>query len=122
MAVPSPFDPALADEPYLYLTTTGRRTGLPREIEIWFVLSDATIHLLSGGGERAQWVRNLRANRAARVRVAGREAAARARFPAPGDPEDRAARDAMVAKYAPGYGGDLTGYRERALVVALDPA
>ena len=21
---------------YLYLTTTGRRTGLPREIEIWF--------------------------------------------------------------------------------------
>ena len=78
--------------------------------------------LLAGGGERAQWVRNLRADPAARVRVAGREVAARARFPAPGDPEDRAARDAMVAKYAPSYGGDLTGYRQRALVVALDPA
>ncbi|MBI3800677.1 MAG: nitroreductase family deazaflavin-dependent oxidoreductase [Deltaproteobacteria bacterium] len=24
------------EPPYLYLTTTGRRSGQPREIEIWF--------------------------------------------------------------------------------------
>jgi hypothetical protein len=30
---------SIADEQVLYLTTIGRTTGLPREIEIWFVLS-----------------------------------------------------------------------------------
>ena len=32
------FDPAKADEDYCYLTTTGRISGRPREIEIWFAL------------------------------------------------------------------------------------
>jgi len=27
----------IADAQVLYLTTIGRKTGLPREIEIWFV-------------------------------------------------------------------------------------
>jgi hypothetical protein len=28
----------IADHKVLYLTTIGRRSGLPREIEIWFVI------------------------------------------------------------------------------------
>ncbi len=32
-----PFD-AAAREPFAYLTTTGRRTGVSREVEIWFAL------------------------------------------------------------------------------------
>ncbi len=28
------------EPPYLYLTTTGRRSGNPHEIEIWFVAHD----------------------------------------------------------------------------------
>jgi hypothetical protein len=30
-----------SNEQFLYLTTTGRKTGLPREIEIWFVELDS---------------------------------------------------------------------------------
>jgi len=118
----SPFDLALAEEPYAYVTTTGRRTGLPREIEIWFVLLGDTVLLLAGGRERAQWVRNLRADPSARLRIAGRDAAARARFPEPGGAEDAAAREAMIAKYRSASSGDLTRWRDTALVVALDPA
>lgn len=34
--------------------------------------------------------------------------------------EDDLARELLVNKYQPGYGGDLTGWRERALPIAVD--
>ena len=42
-------DSALADEDYCYVTTIGRRSGRPREIEIWFGLDGDTVYMLSGG-------------------------------------------------------------------------
>ena len=42
-----------------YLTTTGRTSGLPREIEIWFGVIDSTLYLISGNGPTADWYRNL---------------------------------------------------------------
>src|SRR2546422_5981725 len=51
-----------AGEPFLYLTTIGRRTGRPHRIEIWFAAHEGRLYLLSGGRERADWVRNLQAN------------------------------------------------------------
>ena len=41
----------LAKEDYCYLTTTGRVSGKPRKIEIWFMLQGSTLYMLSGGGE-----------------------------------------------------------------------
>ena len=38
-------------EEYCYLTTRGRKTGKPHEIEIWFGIIGDAIYLLSGGGE-----------------------------------------------------------------------
>ncbi len=53
----------MTDEPaVLHLTTTGRRTGRPREIEIWFTRRDGRWYVVAETGERAQWVRNLRAD------------------------------------------------------------
>ncbi len=49
----------LADEPYLYLTTIGRVTGLPRQIEIWFVAFDAHLYVLAEHFHEAQWVKNI---------------------------------------------------------------
>jgi hypothetical protein len=51
----------LGSQDYLYLTTNGRVSGAPHRIEIWFALSGTTAYLLSGGGDRSDWVRNLRA-------------------------------------------------------------
>ena len=56
-----PIDPSTQ---YLYLTTTGRSSGEPREIEIWFGLIGSTVYLLSGSGvdngrPKAHWVRNI---------------------------------------------------------------
>src|SRR5690606_11478240 len=51
-----------ANKPYAYLTTTGRRTGQPHRIEIWFGVDEGRMYLLAGGRERSDWVRNLLAN------------------------------------------------------------
>ncbi|MDX6674373.1 MAG: hypothetical protein QOH11_1791 [Solirubrobacteraceae bacterium] len=112
-------DPAAADESYCYVTTTGRVSGEPREIEIWFGLVDATVYLLSGGGDRSNWVRNLRRDSAVTVRIAGTTWAGRARIVEDPD-EDERARTLLVDKYAPGYSGNLDGWRRRALPVAID--
>jgi deazaflavin-dependent oxidoreductase (nitroreductase family) len=114
-----PLDPAVAEEPYCYLTTTGRVSGEPREIEIWFGLVGATVYLLSGGGDRSDWVRNLRRDPAVAVRIAGTTWPGRARIVEDAD-EDERARTLLVDKYAPGYSGDLDGWRRRSLPVAID--
>jgi deazaflavin-dependent oxidoreductase (nitroreductase family) len=58
---------------FLYLTTTGRRTGLPREIEIWFTEREGRYYMIAEHGERANWVRNIRASAHVRVRVGDRQ-------------------------------------------------
>ena len=49
----------LADEDFCYLTTTGRVTGQPRTIEIWFALHKHMLYMLAGSREKAGWVKNL---------------------------------------------------------------
>jgi deazaflavin-dependent oxidoreductase (nitroreductase family) len=44
---------------YLYLTTRGRRTGLPREIEIWFTELKGRYYVIAEQRENAQWVKNI---------------------------------------------------------------
>lgn len=110
----------LAGESYLYLSTTGRRTGRTHEIEIWFALEGRSAYVLSGGRDGADWVRNLRANPACRGRIGGREFAMRARILGRGLGEDERARHMLFEKYQPGYSGDLAEWRDSALVVALD--
>lgn len=63
----------------LHLTTTGRVSGLPREIEIWFAESEGRLYLLAEHFHRAQWVQNIERNSQVKVRIGGREWAATAR-------------------------------------------
>jgi deazaflavin-dependent oxidoreductase (nitroreductase family) len=57
----------------------GRRSGRPREIEIWFTRRGECYYLVAEHRERAQWVRNLSVEPAVQVRVGGRTFAAQAR-------------------------------------------
>jgi deazaflavin-dependent oxidoreductase (nitroreductase family) len=63
----------------LYLTTIGRQSGLPREIEIWFVEADGKYYLLAEKFHRAHWVQNILQNPRVKVRLDGREMDALAR-------------------------------------------
>jgi deazaflavin-dependent oxidoreductase (nitroreductase family) len=53
---------------YLYLTTTGRVTGRPREIEIWFTEHGGHFYLVAER-ERANWVRNIESQSQVKVLV-----------------------------------------------------
>ena len=70
----------MQSEQFLYLTTTGRTSGLPREIEIWFVEADGKYYILAEKFHDAHWVRNIAKNPRVQVRVGDRrfEATARA--------------------------------------------
>jgi deazaflavin-dependent oxidoreductase (nitroreductase family) len=109
----------LADEDYCYLTTTGRISGEPREIEIWFGLAGTTLYMLSGGRDRSNWVRNLMRTPEVRVRIGGSEFEGTARIVDDGD-EDAAARRLLLDKYAAGYSGDLTEWGRDSLPIAVD--
>jgi deazaflavin-dependent oxidoreductase (nitroreductase family) len=65
---------------FLYLTTTGRQSGAPREIEIWFTERDGRFYIIAEHRERANWVRNMMANPRVRVRVGDRQFDATARI------------------------------------------
>jgi deazaflavin-dependent oxidoreductase (nitroreductase family) len=53
---------------FLYLTTIGRRTGLPREIEIWFTEFEGA-HYCIAEHSTANWLRNIQRNPAVTWRV-----------------------------------------------------
>ena len=107
---------------FCYLTTTGRVSGRPHEIEIWFALDPAsgtTLFLLAGAGDASDWVRNLRADPAVTVRVRDLTYAAHARVVTDAA-EDERARALVFDKYQPRNAGELVSWRARALAVALD--
>jgi deazaflavin-dependent oxidoreductase (nitroreductase family) len=111
----------LADEDFCYLTTKGRVTGRPHTIEIWFALQGGALYMLSGGGDRSDWVRNIRRHPDVTVRIGRRRTPGRARILGPADPEDAAARRLLAAKYQ-GWreGRPLSGWARTALTVAVD--
>jgi deazaflavin-dependent oxidoreductase (nitroreductase family) len=66
-------------EQYLYLTTRGRNSGVPREIEIWFTHREGRFYVIAEY-PTSNWLRNLQADPRAQVRVGGESFAAHARF------------------------------------------
>jgi deazaflavin-dependent oxidoreductase (nitroreductase family) len=102
-----------------YFTTTGRRTGKPHRIEIWYAADGNRLYLLSGGGRNSDWVQNLIADPAVLVEINGDVCSASARVLLDSDEAERA-RSLVYDKYAPRTGGDLTGWRHEALPVAID--
>ena len=64
---------------FLYLTTTGRTTGQPREIEIWFVEARGKYYVIAEHRAKAQWVKNIQHDPHVRVRVGDRTFSATAR-------------------------------------------
>jgi deazaflavin-dependent oxidoreductase (nitroreductase family) len=100
--MPSPYLPdllsSLSRQDYCYLTTTGRVTGQPHEIEIWFGANGENIYLLSGGGLDSDWVKNLLRDPVVQVRIGKISFDGIAKLVE--DPgEDQLARELLATKY-----------------------
>jgi deazaflavin-dependent oxidoreductase (nitroreductase family) len=115
----APFE-RLADEDFCYLTTVGRNSGKPHTIEIWFARENGNLYLLSGGGDSADWVRNLRKTPAVKVRIGSRTIVARAREVTAQD-EDMLARRLLDEKYMGWKAGKrLSSWARNALPVKIE--
>lgn len=91
------------DTLYLYLTTTGHKSGRPHEIEIWFVRHDGRYYMMSEGRFKAHWVQNIHHDPGITFRIGTDPAIipGRGRIIEPDDEPDLAAqvRALMDAKY-----------------------
>jgi deazaflavin-dependent oxidoreductase (nitroreductase family) len=111
---------SLASEDFCYVTTTGRVTGRPHEIEIWFGVQGSNLYLLSGGGEGADWVKNMRAQPAVTVRIGEHTFIGSARVVS--DPQEDALAGRLLATEYQGWreGRKMTEWARTALPVAID--
>jgi deazaflavin-dependent oxidoreductase (nitroreductase family) len=112
---------SLKAQDYCYFTTTGRVTGNPHEIEIWFGLNDTTLYLMSGDG-KSDWVKNSLKDPAVTVRIAKHVFAGTARI-VKDEQEEMLARTLLADKYREREAdGSLSEWARTALVLAVDLA
>jgi len=109
----------LSGEEYCYLTTKGRVTGRPHEIEIWFGLHNSTLYLLSGS-HRSDWVRNLLKDPSVTVQISEHTFTGTARLVTDKEEEHRA-RYLLAEKYQEWEEGQtLSQWAQTALPIAID--
>ena len=87
-----------AGDSVCHLQTTGRTSGRPRTIEIWFATDGKRIYMLAGGRHQAHWVRNLNVDPSVRVRVGGQTLSGTGRV-IEGEEREELARHLVAAKY-----------------------
>ena len=111
---------SLSAEDYCYLTTRGRVSGRPHEIEIWFGMNGTTLYLLSGGGEESDWVKNLLKEPSVTLRIAKHTFTGTARIVRDAE-EDTMARYMLAEKYQEWKEGKtLSDWARTALAVGID--
>jgi len=65
---------------FLYLNTTGWKSGKIHKIEIWFVEFNKKYYIVSERGERAHWVQNIEHNPAIKFEVSNKMSEGTARI------------------------------------------
>lgn len=91
-------------EQFLYLETTGWKSGKKHRIEIWFVEDNGKYYVMSEGREQAHWVRNIMRDPKVSFSVAGRSFSGTAKI-IEGGPAAGLAKKLMKQKY--GWDGGL---------------
>jgi deazaflavin-dependent oxidoreductase (nitroreductase family) len=110
------------DDDFCYLTTTGRVSGRPHTIEIWFVVHEGAAYLMAGDA-RSDWVRNSRRDPSVRLRVGEDEVPARALVvDDEADPRQAELRGRMADKYDEREAdGTLSSWARTAVLVEVRP-
>ena len=107
-----------AQEDFCYLTTTGRITGRSHTVEIWFAIQGQTLYILSGGGDRSDWVKNAMRQLRVTIKIRDTLFSGQARL-IENSEEDALARRLLVEKYADAE-DDLEDWGRSSLPVAFD--
>jgi deazaflavin-dependent oxidoreductase (nitroreductase family) len=90
------------EEQFLYLTTVGRKSGAPREIEIWFTRVGTAYYLIAEQRTEANWVKNIQHNARINFRVSARRFAGAGRVL--DEKADAALWQVVAERFAQKYG------------------
>jgi deazaflavin-dependent oxidoreductase (nitroreductase family) len=88
------------------LTTRGRKSGLPREIEIWFTQVEGRFYVIAEY-PTSKWVQNLRIHPQATLRVGEKEFEASARILSPDADSELCRTVASLSRKKYGWGDGL---------------
>jgi deazaflavin-dependent oxidoreductase (nitroreductase family) len=103
---------AVAGETTAQLTTTGRKSGKPHTVPVWFIVGDGAIYLTTQDVKR-DWVRNAEAH--PEVTLAIRDVRVRGRLARVTEEElDHHIRDQRAQKYPMGRVAGWVGYTPNA--------
>jgi deazaflavin-dependent oxidoreductase (nitroreductase family) len=91
----------LTETAELDLTTTGRTSGEPRTVELWFAYNEGYVYFLTGD---THWRRNLQANPDATLRVKRRRF--KARLEPTAEAEGASAKAHIIALFRVKYGDE----------------
>jgi hypothetical protein len=69
----------IADEKYIYLTTTGRKTGDSHTVELWFAQVEGKIYL-SHEGALTDWMKNINKDSRVSLQIGGTQFKGRAQI------------------------------------------
>lgn len=89
---------SVASERFIHLTTTGRKTGKPRMVELWFAFSGGRVYL-SHEGEETGWMKNIKENEQVAFEIAGKSFTGKARYLKDGEDDAWIAKVALYEKY-----------------------
>jgi len=97
------------------ITVTGRKSGRPISLPIWFVWEGGTLFLLPVKGSDTQWYKNLISNRSIQIEAGGAKAELQAK-----PITDKTQVSSVIEKFRAKYHGDVKKYYSRfdAAVVA----
>ena len=108
---------AAAEQREVTLTTTGRKSGKPRNVTIWISTDGRRLFIRSGQGLKREWPQNLLAKPEAKLHLGGKDIKVKARLVTDPD-ESRAIAEFGRKKYGsyikPSKAGDPLTESEKA--------
>ena len=93
------FRNGLQNDSTIEITVTGRSSGRPFSLPIWFTLDGNTLYLIPVKGSETQWYKNLRKRPSIQLSAHGKTLTANARFLT-----DQAHLDRVLEKFRDKYG------------------
>jgi deazaflavin-dependent oxidoreductase (nitroreductase family) len=108
------------DEKYIHLTTLGRRTGEPHEVELWFALGDGKLYL-SHEGEHTDWMKNLANNEKVSAKIGSLKFDTSAKILKEGRSRDVGAKALYEKYYQPAKKEVIDDWFSLSTVVELTP-
>jgi deazaflavin-dependent oxidoreductase (nitroreductase family) len=109
-------------EQFIYLTTTGRKTGKPHTVELWFAIANNSV-FLSHEGAMTDWMKNIKRKDDVNIKIGNVKLAGKASITPDNSASREAGKKALYEKYySPASKEVLDDWFELSKVIEIVPS